>query len=164
MNTININYTWNKDLAIKSAQDIYEYELKSSNKRFIGWLMIALVQFGVVGALKHGVYGFLTLGTIGAIYWYWFRWPLRKFFISKTFDKSPLANKEIALEAKEDGIYSNEQLQIDYNNISKYAKLDDAIIIYHSLGTIYIPNDAFENHKFKNKFIQKLETLLTKKS
>ena len=47
---INIHYLWDKELALKSAYDIYEYELKNSNKKFIGWLFIALAQFGVVGA------------------------------------------------------------------------------------------------------------------
>ena len=101
---IKIKYIWSKELALSSARALYEYEFKNSRKRFIGWFFIALVQFGVVGALKHNSYGFLTLGTIGLVYWYGLRWPLRKYFIEKTFEKSPLANSNIDLLIKDDGI------------------------------------------------------------
>ena len=149
---ININYIWDKKLALNSAYDIYNYELKNSNKKYIGWFFIAMLQFGVVGALKHNVYGFLVIATIGIVYWYGLRWTLRKYFINKTFKKSPLANKQINLIAKDDGIYLDDQLQFNYKSIKKVAILDNAIVIYHNLGTIYLPNSAFNSKKERDKF------------
>ena len=149
---IEIKYKWTKQLALTSAYDIYIYELKNSNKKFIGWFFIAMLQFGVVGAFKHNSYGFLILATIGLTYWYGLRWPLRKYFINKTFDKSPLANKQIDLIAKENGIYFNDNLEVSYLNISKFIQLDNAIVIYHNQGTIYIPNNSFKNKEDRDIF------------
>jgi hypothetical protein len=157
---ININYIWDKKLALQSACDIYEYELKNSNKKFIGWFFIALAQFGVVGALKHDAYGFLVVATVGLVYWYGLRWSLRKYFINKTFNKSPLANKQISLIAKDDGVYLDDKIQFNFDNIKKVAFLDNATVIYHNIGTFYIPNNAFDLAKDRDKY----HKLITKES
>jgi hypothetical protein len=156
-NNIKISYVWDRELALKSAQDIYEYELKNSNKKYIGWFFVALLQFGVVGALKHNAYGFLVISTITLAYWYGFRWPMRKYFINKTFDKSLLANKKIELEATTEAILSNGEIQILYTNIKRYIQLENAIVIYHNLGTIYLPNNAFESTGARKQFKSYLE-------
>ena len=153
---ININYTWDRKLALNSSFDIYKYELKNSNKKFIGWFFIALAQFGVVGALKHNAYGFLVVASIGLIYWYGLRWSLRKYFINRTFIKSPLANQNIQLEATNEAILSDGKTQILYNTIIKFIQLDNAIIIYHNLGTIYLPNNSFKTKKDRIDFIKYL--------
>ncbi len=149
---IEIKYVLDEKTAIKSAYDIYRYELKNSNKKFIGLFFIALMQFGVVGALKHNVYGFLVISTIGVLYWYVFRWPLRRFFIKRSFYKSDLANQTINLVAKDDGIYKGDAIQVEYKNIYKVEQLEDAIVLYHNLGTTYIPNKAFKNSEQRGKF------------
>jgi hypothetical protein len=153
---ININYKWDNNLAIVSAKEIYNYELNKSNKKYIGLIFIAMLQFGVVGALKHDVYGFLVVSTLGLVYWYGLRWPLRKYFINKTFEKSPLSNKTISLVAKDDGIYLDNQLQISYNNINDIVELENGIVIYHQAGTSYFPNSSFDSKKDKEKFIKLL--------
>ena len=130
---------------------------KNSNKKYIGWFFVALLQFGVVGALKHNSYGFLILSTIGLTYWYGFRWRIREYFIKKTFDKSQLANKQIELLATDDSIVSHDgNEQIPYSDIKEYKRIDDAIIIYHKIGTLYIPNSSFISYDEKEAFIQKL--------
>jgi hypothetical protein len=149
---IQINYLWNAKIALDSSHELYQYEFKHSRKRFIGWFFIALVQFGVVGALKHNAYGFLTLGTIGVTYWYGFRWNIRKYFILRSFNKSPLANTKIILEATKDGLYKNEKIQLFYKDISKSEQLNNAIVIYHASGVIYIPNQAFQTSKERTIF------------
>ena len=151
---ININYYWDEALAIKSAKELYDYEFKSSKKRFIGWFFIGLVQFGVVGALKHNAYGFLVLGTIGVVYWYSIRWPLREYFIKKTFHKSPLANTTINLIAKEDGIYKGEDLQISKDHIKDVVKLENGIVVYYMGGNLYFPNKAFKDSDDKKSCIK----------
>jgi bacillopeptidase F (M6 metalloprotease family) len=99
----------------------------------------------------------LVVATIGLIYWYALRWRLRKYFINKTFYKSQLANKQITLTALDDGIYLDNKLQFGYDSIKKTALLEDAVVIYHSIGTFYIPNSAFENQKEKIAFIDLLK-------
>ena len=153
MKNIDIKYIWDKELAISSAATLYEYELKNSNKRYVGWIFIAIMQFGVVGAIKHNVFGLLVVGTIMVVYWYSLRWPLREYFIKRTFDKSPLANKTIHLIAKEDGIYKDDMLQISYQDIYKTVQLESSVVLYYTGGTLYIPNKAFSSAKDRKEFL-----------
>lgn len=154
---INIKYIWNEKLAIKAAQDIYEYELKKSNKRYIGWFFVALTQFAIVGALKHDAFGLLFVSTFLMIYWYILRWPIRKYFIKRTFIKSPFANKTITLQIKKDGIYKEELSQVSKNNIKDIIKLEDGIIIYYNGGNLYFPNEAFKDKRDIQKSISLLK-------
>ena len=74
-------------------------------------------------------------------------------FIEKTFNKSALANKQVILAAKNDGVYLDDTLQFKYDTIKKVAILDNAIVVYHNIGTIYLPNKAFSNKKDRTLFI-----------
>jgi hypothetical protein len=150
---ITIKYKWDEDMAVNSSADIYDYELQNSKKKYIGWFFVALVQFSVVGALKHQVYGLLIISTFLILYWYGLRWPIRKYFIKKTFSKSSLANSTIELQAQKDGIYKDDELQISYDNIEDVIKLDNAVLIYHHAQTLYFPNSAFSSSDKINKFI-----------
>ena len=67
---IYIEYTWTKELFLKASKSAYDYELKNSPKRFLGWIFIAMAQFGVVMAMIKGAGGLLILSTIFLIYWY----------------------------------------------------------------------------------------------
>lgn len=150
--SIKINYIWDKDLAIESSYDIYQYELKNSNRRFIGWFLIGLTQFGIVGALKHNAYGILFISTIALFYWYILRWPIRKFLIQRSFKNSNFLNETISLEITNNAILSNNKVQVSLDSISKTLILTNGIVLYHNLGTIYIPNKAFKTIKDKNLF------------
>jgi len=151
-----IRYTWNKDLAIKSARDSYEYELKNSNKRFIGWFFIALAQFGAVGALKHDSYGFLIVSTIGLVYWYGFRWNIRRYFINKSFDKLPNANRDIHILLKDDGLYLD-HAKISWEEIAGVILLQDGFIVYLTNSSFFIPSFAFNNADERNEFAKIVE-------
>ena len=157
---ITIKYKWDEDLAVDSSADIYDYELRNSKKRYIGWFFVALVQFSLVGAMKHQTFGLLFVSTFLIIYWYVFRWSIRKYFIKKTFTKSTLANTEIELQALKDGIYKDDELQISYDNIEDVIKLDNAVLIYHHSQTLYFPNSAFSSNDKINKFIKLIKTNL----
>jgi hypothetical protein len=56
---IEIAFKWDKDSALQASKLYYDYDMKNSSKRYIGWFFVALVQFGIVGALKHDVFGLL---------------------------------------------------------------------------------------------------------
>jgi len=158
--SIKISYLWDKAFAIESSYNLYEYELKKSNKKYIGWFFVILSQFGVVGALKHNAYGFLVVASFGILYWYGLRWQLRKYFIIRSFDKSTLANTMILLEATTDGLYNNSKIQLLYKDILNIEQLENAIIIYHNLGTIYIPYKAFNNTKDRKLFLSYITKII----
>jgi hypothetical protein len=157
---ININYTLDEQTYLESSYEIYQYEFKNSSKRYIGWFFVALAQFGVVGALKHDVYGILIVSTIGLSYWYIFRWSIRKYFIKKAFYKNENVNKTLNLTIKDDGIYLDDKLQIDFSKVNKVIFLDNAIAIYHQCGVFYIPNKAFQSTKDQNKAKKILEKIV----
>jgi len=46
---VEINFNWSQELALKASKLYYDYDMKNSNKRYIGWFFVALVQFGIVG-------------------------------------------------------------------------------------------------------------------
>ena len=161
---IQIKYIWDEKLALEASKSAYDYELKNSQKRFLGWLFIALTQFGVVLAMKQGTMGLLLLSTVLLLYWYMARWPIRKYFIKKSFNKSPLANSNFNILLQQDGLYINDNL-IDWKNISEIVSSEKGFLLYLGSDFIYIPYSSFnsleEKSNFKEKIRKKSETLMS---
>jgi hypothetical protein len=155
---IEIKFTWSKDLAIKASKLYYDYDMKTSSKKYIGWLFIALMQFGVVGALKKDAYGLLLIATILVIYWYAFRWPIRRFMISKTYDASSTKNHHFNMLANTDGISVDGTL-IAWSKITEIISLENSFLLYYESSFLFIPKSAFTGNDEKDRF-----THLAKKS
>ena len=148
---IYIEYTWTKELFLKAGKSAYDYELKNSPKRFLGWIFIAMAQFGVVMAMKKGAGGLLIISTIFLIYWYLLRWPIRKIIIKKSFDKSPLANHNFKITIKEDGLYFDNN-KISWDEILKIVSVENGFLLYLNSDYLYFPYSAFKNIEEKNRF------------
>jgi hypothetical protein len=155
---IEIDYTWSKDVFLDASKATYEFELKHSPKRFLGWFFIALVQFGVVGALKKDAYGLLLIATVLVIYWYAFRWPIRRFMISKTYDASCIKNHHFKMFANTDGISVDGTL-IAWSMITEIISLENSFLLYYESSFLFIPKSAFTSSDEKDRF-----THLAKKS
>jgi len=149
--TINISYTWDKETFLKASKAIYDYELNNSNRKYWGWLFIALLQFGVVAALKKEAVGLLFISTFLVIYWYMLRWSLRKRFISKTFDKSPNANHNynVVLDLKAITIDNNPIL---WSDIKKVISLKEGFLLYHKDEFFFFPSSTFKDMDERNEF------------
>ena len=52
---IKISYIWNQENVENLFEASYKYQFNNSAKRFIGWFFIALLQYGIVIALKKDV-------------------------------------------------------------------------------------------------------------
>jgi hypothetical protein len=150
---IEIKFTWSKDLAIKASKLYYDYDMKASSKRYIGWLFVAMMQFGVVGALKHDVFGLLFISTFLVLYWYYGRWYLRKGMIEKYYDKSNLDATEVKFLLKDDGLYYDEEL-IDWDNIEKVIKFDDGVLLQTTSNTLFFETSAFESYNEVQRFLK----------
>jgi len=150
-NTININYTWSKEVFVSASQATYEFELKHSPKRFLGWFFIGLSQFGVVGALKKDAYGLLLISSILVIYWYLLRWPIRKFMIARSFDSSASKDHEFKMLASKDGI-EVDTVMIKWSKITEVISLESAFLLYYGTSFLFIPKSAFQNDSDKDKF------------
>jgi len=148
---IKINYTWTKDVYVSASQATYEFELKHSPKRFLGWFFIALSQFGVVGALKKDAYGILLISTILVIYWYALRWPIRRWMIARTYESSSNKNHEFKMLAIDDGIEVNGTM-IAWSEIREVISVDSAFLLYHGTSFLYIPKSAFVDDDEKDRF------------
>ena len=150
-NPIRINYIWSKEVFVSASQATYEFELKHSPKRFLGWFFIALSQFGVVGALKKDAYGILLISTILVIYWYALRWPIRRWMIARTYEASSNKNHEFNMLASDDGIEVDKTM-IAWSEIREVISVESAFLLYYGSSFLYIPKSAFVSADEKDKF------------
>ena len=140
---IEIKFTWTKDLALKASKIYYDYDMKHSRKRYIGWIFVALVQFSIVGALKHNVFGMLYLSTLLVGYWYYGRWYLRQNMIIKYYNNLHIDNTEVTFLIDKDGFKSDNNL-IKWDEIVKVLKIDKDILVQTTSNTLYFARDSFK--------------------
>lgn len=150
--TIHISYKWDQNLFVKSSENLYNYQIKNSRKRFLGWIFIAFTQFGVVLALKQGTFGMLLLASLLSFYWYVARWPMRKFLLLRGFNKSPHKNHIFHIEL------SNTALRIDDKNINfdtiyQAIEFQNYLILYIESSFVSIPFSAFETAAEQKQFL-----------
>jgi len=138
---IEISYIWDRDTYIHASKLAYDYEMKHSVKRYNGWIFIALLQFGVVSAMKQGTIGLLMVSTILLVYWYALRWPLRNYFVAKSFDKSPNANKQFTIKVSDVGLTVDDNT-VALEEIDGVLVLSDGVFIYIDAQSVFIPNKA----------------------
>ena len=149
---IEIRFVWSKELAVKASKLYYDWDMKNSSKRYIGWLFIALVQFAIVGALKHHAFGLLYLSTFLVIYWYYIRWYIRKRMIVKYYNKSQIDNKEVVFTLTEEGLYYENDL-IDWDHIFKVVKFEGGLLLQTLHHTLFLKKSAFGSYDEMQKFL-----------
>jgi len=149
---IEIRFQWSKDLAVKASKLYYDYDMKASSKRYIGWFFVALTQFGIVGALKHDSFGILFISTFLVIYWYYIRWYVRKSMIEKYYEKSNLDKKDVLFLLKDDGLHYDDII-IEWSDIEKVIPFDDGILMHTSQNTLFFQKDAFQSYDDMQEFL-----------
>ena len=154
--SVEIKFTWSRDLAIKASKLYYNWDMKASGKKYVGWLFIAMMQFGVVGALKHDSFGILFVSTFLVIYWYYIRWFLRERMIVKFYEKSSLDAKDVVFVLQDDGLHYDDTV-IDWGYISKVVKFDDGILIQTIDSTLFFQREAFKSYKDVQRFMQMMK-------
>jgi len=153
---IEIKFTWSKELAIKASKLYYDYDMKASRKRYVGWFFIAMMQFGVVGALKHDSFGLLYISTFFVLYWYYIRWYVRKRMIVKYYNHSNVDDKEAVFILKDDGLYYDDTL-IDWDHITEVIKFDDGILLQTIDSTFFFEREAFSSYEDVQSFISRMK-------
>ena len=142
-NTIETIFIWNEAVALRSSELFYKYEFRHSYRRYIGWIFIAMAQFGVVGALKHDAYGMLVVSSFLLIYWYGIRWQLRKRLAMRLFASSPLANKEIVTYFKTEG-FETEGKIVPWSDVVKVVEKGDGFLFFRVDHVSFFPKEAFK--------------------
>jgi hypothetical protein len=151
MSNIEISYIWDRKSYIKATKIAYEYELQKSPKRFLGWIFIAMSQFGVVALIKRGTVGLLLLSIILLLYWYYFRWWIRKSLLLKNFKNAPNRDQKFHVVADEHGLKLNGTI-IDWSSISEVISLKGGFLLYYSGTFLFLPTSGFRNMEEKNRF------------
>ena len=152
---IKVDFIWNEDSAIKSFDELYKYEFNHSVKRYIGWLFIGFLQFGVVAILKKGDASLLLFSTVVLFYWYFLKKYISKKLFLKNFKSDPLKDKEIILEADKEGLHfkiSNDFWKWD--EIEEIKNIKNGLLLIKSPNHFFIPNFAFKEIEDKSNFIK----------
>jgi len=139
---ISVDYIWNKELALQTSKLFYDYDMRHSAKRYIGWFFVALVQFGIVGALKHESYGILYISTFLVFYWYFGRWYLRKRVLVNFYKKNMPKNVKVHFDIDGKGLHKDKKL-ISWEEITKIIELENGILLQSLHDTLFFQNSAF---------------------
>ena len=152
--SIKVNYIWNKESIDKLFEASYRYQFENSKKRYIGWLLIAIMQYGIVLALKRDVFAVLLFSTIMLAYWYYGKkWIARK-RANKSFEQSQFKDKNIEINIDKKGFeisYNSEKWS--WEEIDEVVILGDDIMIYKYPNFHYIPSNGFQSSKDKKQFL-----------
>ena len=144
---IQLNYTWDKETFLNASHEAYKYEIKHSPKRFLGWLFIAMTQFGVIAAFKGAPVGLLLVSTFLVGYWYFLRWPLRRMMLAKQFNRI----KHYSVLVQEDAITINQEA-IDWSLVQEVVSLEKGFLILAKESFFFFPKSAFLGSDERNAF------------
>ena len=150
---IEVNFKWNKELALTTSKLYYDYDMRHSNKRYLGWFFVALVQFGIVGALKHDSYGLLYLSTFLVLYWYYGRWYLRKRMLLHFYDKNVPKNVDVYFSIDAEGLHGNNEV-ILWDDIIKIIQLEEGVLVQSTESALFFDKNAFKNAQERRRFIK----------
>jgi uncharacterized protein YneF (UPF0154 family) len=150
-----ISFLYTKEVALKASKLYYDWDMKNSSKKYIGWFFIGMLQFAIVGALKHNVYGLLFISTLLLIYWYYGRWYIRKPMLMRFYNNSPLKDKKVEIIANKSGLKFNNQL-IEWKNIKKLLELDSGILIQSEFYTFFFDKNSFKSNNDLKLFLNYL--------
>ncbi len=142
---------WSEALALKASKLYYDYDMRHSAKRYIGWLFVGLVQFGIVGALKHDSYGLLFTSTFLVVYWYYGRWYLRKGMIKRFYRQHHSDAEHLQVEVDESGISVNGE-QITWQEVLKVLVFDEGFVVQTQKGTLFFEKEYFANSSERAAF------------
>ena len=148
---IKISYKWDRQNLEKSFENSYAYHYKNSMRRYLGWIFIAMAQFGVVFALKGGHVGMLLLATILIVYWYVVKKWLVKKRVVREFENSKYKDKVIKMHVDNLGIAQDDEL-IPWENINAVVVANDAFMLYQKNKEYYLPSSSFEDLEQMNIF------------
>ena len=152
--SIEVSYIWNRENVEKLFEASYKYQFEHSSRRYIGWFFIALLQYGIVVALKKEVFAILLFTTIVLFYWYYGKKWIAKRRAIKSFEESEFKDKEIKLTVSENGfeVIAPKKEHWDWSEIDEVVSLGDDIMIYKHPHFHYIPSSGFKSLEEKSQF------------
>jgi len=142
--SVTIKIPWSKSLFLEGAKVIYDYDMRHSWRRYFGWFLIALSQFGVVMAMKGGAIGLLLLSTILIIYWYSLRWSFRKRLLERFFDKEEREAK-LNISLSKEGVAIDKKI-LPWESFKRAIITDNSYLLeINSNRFLYLPYRFFSD-------------------
>jgi hypothetical protein len=108
-------------------------------------------QFGVVQAMKGGEIGLLLLSSILILYWYYFRWEVRKSILLKNFDKLENRDHKFNILADDNGLLIDNSL-IEWSEILEVVSLKSGFLLYYDTTFLFLPLGGFGDIEKKSEF------------
>ncbi len=150
---VKLEFTWSKEVATKSFNELYRYEFNHSLKKYIGWLFVAILQFGVVATLKKGDVSLLIFSTVILSYWYIFKKMIAKRLFLKRFENDPLKDKKISIIADKNGLhFKNQNFSWEWSDIESVEDVKNGLLLIKHPNHYFIPLNAFKSFEDKNDF------------
>ncbi len=152
---VNITYTWNRENVEKLFDTSYSYLFKHSSRRYIGWLFIAILQFGVVAALKKGSIAILLFSSIVLLYWYYGKKLIARRRALNSFERSPFRDKKIEINVSDKGFDirgTEEPVHWSWEEIDEVIPAGDDILLFKNPNFHYIPSSGFSSLEMKSAF------------
>ncbi len=147
--SFNIKLPWSEVLFLEGAKLAYDYDMRYSWRRYMGWFFIALTQFGVVGALRKGAIGLLLISTLLVIYWYALRWPMRKKML-KRFFRSQEKEQTITLTLSKSGICTDNEC-IPWDRFDRTIISIKGILLDMGAGSyLYLPRSILNEQSYEH--------------
>lgn len=150
---ITLNFLWDKEIYMKAGELAYSYKMFHTPKKYMGWFFIALLQFGVVGALLKGTLAILLFSTILLIYWYYIKKIIEKSILSKSFEKKKKANKRLHILINDNAITINKKT-ILWDEIPLIVVEHYGYLLDHKNGFLFFPKKAFTSEEDNVLFIK----------
>jgi len=151
---IKVSYLWNRENLEKLFEASYKYQFEHSRKRYVGWFFIALMQYGIVVALKKEAFAILLFTTIVLAYWYYGKKWIAKRRAYQSFEESPFKDKKIAMSIDENGFSfdSENSEKWSWDEVDEVIALGDDIMIHKYPNFHYIPSNGFASIEEKSRF------------
>ncbi|MCF6172247.1 MAG: hypothetical protein L3J44_00410 [Campylobacteraceae bacterium] len=150
---ITLSFRWDKDTYMQAGEYAYDYKMYHTPKKYLGWIFIALLQFGVVGALLKGTLAILLFSTIMIIYWYYLKIRIERWYLVKKFDSEKDANRLLKIFISDKDIDINGK-KLLWSEIPLIIASEKGYLLDHISGYIFFPNKAFKKEEDKTNFIK----------
>ena len=152
---ITLTLDWDEQSYLKGAKAAYDLQMRQGWRRYAGWLFIAMVQFGVVGALLAGRYALLLLATLLVLYWYALRWPLRKAALKRLYARSNRTDQTLRLRADEKGLCIDDRC-VGWETFRRVVASAEGYLLEMEEGVLFIPKSRFTDGETRRRFVSLL--------
>ena len=151
---IDVSYIWSRENLYQLFDASYKYQFEHSRKRYMGWFLIALMQYGIVVALKKEVFAILLFSTIVLLYWYYGKKWIAKKRALKSFETSPFKDEKIQMYIDETGftLLQPTQERWSWDEMDEVIVLGEDIMLYKYPNFHYIPASGFISLEEKSRF------------